>query len=674
MPEREEGVEERLHQDSGIGIPADDSHCQRLLLSALEATSLLQHLSPQSLQSLIKIQKQLCDSDSNSIHNAIQQKTASHEAGSLLSQVNRSLAAEWISEAQLLCQILTDAHIINLVRVYDALVQPDQQSQSRPNHDYYNVRPVSHCSRAKSRSSYLQDINPIYQSIESHLTTCHNHEYDVLDHEYDGDGSTLKTYESRFTVKFVQIIKGPEPLGITVQLVDEHGPVVVSRILYGGSVHRSGLVSAGDFIYEVNGIPLRGRTQKEILRLLETESHQESISFKLVVPDNQIRPCISHHYSNNNMVCKSELQQSGIFLKCHFDYNPCQDSQHPCPSVGLSFKKGDVLEVVSQEDDSWWQARHEDDMEYMSRAGVIPSVRLQEKRLAAVRDLTRQRYLNQKVEIIPCIKSPIRKAVWSHKVKKVMYNVNENEDFEENDLPTYEEVIHLYPSIGFCRPIVLFGSDLIGRRKIIRRLRNIDVDAYRTPIAHTTRCPRDWELDGAEYFFVSRDWFQQEEKAGNMIESEEYRGNVYGIHRETVRSIIASGGVCILSLQTQGLKAVRNPLFKPFVIFLKPDPQSLAQSVEHLVNEYEFSDVYDSSDHMDGKGPKMKLKRNHYKSLSQDEKYRLLHESSRLEYLYGHYFDVIIVVEDDMEQVLSQVIQVIRSVQLVPQWAPASWL
>ena len=674
--DREPLIRKDAVRDLVSSLQRDLSQEERHLISTLEAMCLLQLFSPDSLMSLFSLHQQLCDSDGNMAKNLIAKHPRSQDVGSLLVQVNRRMAEEWISEAQLLCQILSNPHLVNLIRICDAIIQSENQkiAESRPHHEYYNVRPCSHSpSRAKSRTSFA-DQYPIYQSIDSHLTTCHNHDYDVLDHGYDCDRSTPKTYESRFSVKLIQIIKGREPLGITIQLVEENGPVVVSRILYGGSVHRSGLVSVGDFIYEVNGIPLRGRTHKEIIRLLEKEAHGDSISFKLVIPDAAVRHSSGHHYSNNNMVCKAEMQQSGIFLKCHFDYNPCLDSQHPCPNVGLLFKKGDILEVVSQDDDNWWQARHEEDMEYMSRAGVVPSIRLQEKRIAALRDVTRQRYLNKRVELIPGFKSPIKKAVWSRKVRKVMYNVSDNEDYEANDLPTYEEVIHLYPSMGFCRPIVFFGSSQIGQKKLVRRLKNIDPDTFRTPIAHTTRTARDWELDGAEYLFVTREWFLQEEKAGNLIESEEYRGNLYGIHRETVRTIIASGSVCILSLQSQGLKAVRNPLFKPFVIFLKPDPQTLAQSVERLVNEYECDDHNLRNDLIASHSKKIRLKRNHFKSLSDDEKYCLLHESSKLEYLFGHYFDVIIVVSDDLEDVLSQVMQVIRSVQLVPQWAPASWL
>ena len=661
----------RQHQDQAW----PDALNEQRLRSTLHALGLTDVLSSDAFHSLLQLQQRLSGTWAVAVSSSPATARAAG-ANDLLTHVCRSLAQEWISEAQLLCQLLSQQHLVNLFSVCDAVAQREERMcDPHPRHEYYNVRARSRSSRSKSRTSFPQDLNPIYQSIDSHLTTCHNHEYDVVDHAFDYDRCTVKTSESKFSVKVIQIVKGQEALGMTVQLVEQDGPVVVSRVLYGGSVYRSGLIAAGDLIFEVNGVPLKGRSQKEVINLLANESKGESICFKLLVPDCQSRTCLSHHYSNNNVQCKADRQVSGVFLKCHFDYNPSVDRQHPCPAVGLAFRKGDILEAVSQEDDDWWQARHEQETEYASSAGIIPSSRLQEQRVAAARDLTRQRYLRQKLELLPGLKSPIRKGRWSHRVRKVMYRLSENEAFEENDLPTYEEVVHLHPSIGFCRPIVLFASELVDRRKLVRRLKQLQPDTFRTPIAHTTRPARDWELDGAEYLFVSRDWLLQEERAGNLIESEQFRGHLYGIHRETVRAVIASGAVCLLSLQSQGLKAVRSPLFKPFVIFLKPQSQAMAQITRCVGNEYECRGTDACSDLLTAaSASKLSFKRTLFKSLSECEKHCLLHESAKLEYLYGHYFDVILVVDDDLEDVVSQVMQVIRSVQLVPQWAPASWL
>lgn len=48
-----------------------------------------------------------------------------------------------------------------------------------------------------------------------------------------------------------------------------------------------------------------------------------------------------------------------MFVRAHFDYDPIKDSQIPCADAGLAFHKGEVLQVVDQEDPNWWQVKLE---------------------------------------------------------------------------------------------------------------------------------------------------------------------------------------------------------------------------------------------------------------------------------------------------------------------------
>lgn len=66
-------------------------------------------------------------------------------------------------------------------------------------------------------------------------------------------------------------------------------------------------------------------------------------------------------------------------MRAHFDYHPENDPYIPCKEAGLQFERGDVLHIVSQDDNYWWQARHEN--ERTARAGLIPSRALQERRI-----------------------------------------------------------------------------------------------------------------------------------------------------------------------------------------------------------------------------------------------------------------------------------------------------
>lgn len=72
-----------------------------------------------------------------------------------------------------------------------------------------------------------------------------------------------------------------------------------------------------------------------------------------------------------------------MFIKALFDYDPNEDKAIPCKEAGLSFKKGDILQIMSQDDATWWQAKHADDAN--PRAGLIPSKHFQERWAAGTR-------------------------------------------------------------------------------------------------------------------------------------------------------------------------------------------------------------------------------------------------------------------------------------------------
>lgn len=60
--------------------------------------------------------------------------------------------------------------------------------------------------------------------------------------------------------------------------------------------------------------------------------------------------------------------------------------------------------------------------------------------------------------------------------------------------------------------------------------------------------------------------------AGKFIESGEYKGHLYGTSAESVKAIVNSGNVCVLSPHYQAIKSLRTPQLKPFIIHIQPPP------------------------------------------------------------------------------------------------------
>lgn len=61
-----------------------------------------------------------------------------------------------------------------------------------------------------------------------------------------------------------------------------------------------------------------------------------------------------------------------IHVRAYFDYDPSDDPFLPCRELGLSFQKGDILHVISQDDPNWWQAYRDGDEDNQPLAGLIP--------------------------------------------------------------------------------------------------------------------------------------------------------------------------------------------------------------------------------------------------------------------------------------------------------------
>lgn len=62
-----------------------------------------------------------------------------------------------------------------------------------------------------------------------------------------------------------------------------------------------------------------------------------------------------------------------------------------------------------------------------------------------------------------------------------MYDTAENDDFDREQIATYEEVAKLYPRPGLYRPLVLIGAPGVGRNELKRRLIATNPDKYKTP-------------------------------------------------------------------------------------------------------------------------------------------------------------------------------------------------
>ncbi|XP_047468769.1 MAGUK p55 subfamily member 7-like isoform X2 [Penaeus chinensis] len=433
--------------------------------------------------------------------------------------------------------------------------------------------------------------------------------------------------EDEETVKIVQLVKSNEPMGATIKQDEKTGAIVIARIMHGGAADRSGLIHVGDEVQEVNNLNVLGKTPNDVLKILMQA--QGTITFKLL-------PAGSAAY----------LRESKVRVRAHFNYDPKDDKHIPCKEAGLPFKKSDILHIVTQEDPYWWQARREGDRNM--RAGLIPSRQLQERRILAHRQ---EQAANGQRCILP--KSPSCRP--SPKIKKIIYDASESEDFDREEVATYEEVARLYPRPGLPRPVVLIGPPGVGRNELKRRLLALDPDKFRTPVPMTSRPPRPGEVNNRDYQFVSRDELEEEAANGTLVEHGEFKGHLYGTSSITLKSMINAGYVVIVTPHYQALKYLRTAEFKPYVIYVKPPTLAVLKETREAAHARSTFDE------------------NNSRGFTEDEFKDMLKADARIEFHYSHWFDEVIV-NDDLSSAFELLVAAVNRVETEPLWVPASWV
>ncbi len=155
---------------------------------------------------------------------------------------------------------------------------------------------------------------------------------------------------------------------------------------------------------------------------------------------------------------------------------------------------------------------------------------------------------------------------------------------------------------------VVSGFSGAGKGTIMKALLE-KYDNYALSISATTRNPREGEENGREYFFKTREEFEQMIKEDALYEYAEYQGNYYGTPKEYVKEQLANGKDVILEIEVQGALQVREKNPDTVLVFVTTkDAKTLeerltgrgtetAEAVQgrlkRAVEEAEFMDQYD---------------------------------------------------------------------------------
>ncbi|PAA74978.1 hypothetical protein BOX15_Mlig017014g2, partial [Macrostomum lignano] len=460
--------------------------------------------------------------------------------------------------------------------------------------------------------------------------------------------------------------------GITLKM-SEDGKIIVARIMHGGMIHRQGTLHVGDEIREINGEPVIGQSVEVLQRMLmdlrgrvtlRLVSHpagrpggpRTAAGSQSAAKEKEARGSVTlkivPSYRNHPMQCE-------IYVKAMFSYNPDDDELNPCPQAGIRFRVGDILQVISKDDHNWWQARSWN-APANTPASLIPSPELQEWRTACSA-IERSKKLDSALNCsgLPFFSFGRRHHGWRSggggggggksrskhasgsglaASSTAASSASAPTPYDQLEMVTYEEVVRL---TNFRRKtLVLLGAHGVGRRHIKNTLIQTAPDRFAYPIPHTTRLPSKGEVNGRSYYFVGREEMMRDITNNEYLEYGTHEDAMYGTKLDTIRDIHRQGRIAILDVEPQALRVLRTAEFAPYVVFIAA-PELSAMSDVHGLNDGSLE--------------------------------RLAKESELLERHYGHYFDQKIV-NNDIEETISQLKHCIDQVQTKPQWVPVNWV
>ena len=117
--------------------------------------------------------------------------------------------------------------------------------------------------------------------------------------------------------------------------------------------------------------------------------------------------------------------------------------------------------------------------------------------------------------------------------------------------------------------LVISGFSGAGKGTIVNRLIE-KYDEYALSISMTSRAPRPGDVEGVNYFFVSREEFEKTIAENGLLEYAEYCGNYYGTPRAFVEKKLEEGQNVILEIEIQGASNIKKAFPESLLIFITP--------------------------------------------------------------------------------------------------------
>lgn len=116
---------------------------------------------------------------------------------------------------------------------------------------------------------------------------------------------------------------------------------------------------------------------------------------------------------------------------------------------------------------------------------------------------------------------------------------------------------------------VVSGSSGVGKGTLLKGFLEKNPD-FMLSVSCTTRAPREGEVDGINYFFLTKDEFQKCIKDDKFLEWAEFAGNRYGTKKKFIKKCLDEGKNVILEIDTKGALQVKKQMPEAVLVFICP--------------------------------------------------------------------------------------------------------
>uniref|UniRef100_A0A7E4ZZ59 Disks large homolog 1 n=1 Tax=Panagrellus redivivus TaxID=6233 RepID=A0A7E4ZZ59_PANRE len=416
--------------------------------------------------------------------------------------------------------------------------------------------------------------------------------------------------------RVVLLRKSTGGLGFNIVGGEDGAPIYVSHVLPGGAADLSGDVRRGDVLLQVNDIDLRKANHAATAVALKNCPPESQVQLLL-----QYRPEEFSAFEQKIEALRNErlrasqqdlrsiggtlpavapaviggAQQRGreVYVRALFDNDPSRDTG--VPHRALAFKYGDILHVLNANDDDWWTARRVAENGDETQEGVIPSKRRVEKRErqrrkqvnfnAGSQSLGR----NASMSGLEGRRGSRSQLSFSRKFPFVKSTEKLNE-YTDHDLNTAEEPVHSYEpvelqNINYVRPVIILGS---LKDRINDTLVSQFPNRFSSCVPHTSREPRENEVNGRDYYFVSKAEMEAEVRNNMFIEAGQFHDNLYGTSIKAVRDVANAGRHCILDVSGHAIRRLQNTAgIYPIAILVKPQNYHQLREWDPKLNDAE---------------------------------------------------------------------------------------